>query len=86
MTHVMFNFIIFITDHKHIIHTNSENEERKYLGTNQLMCTIMTTYHVLTWVVVMLKDTPQAAVNPKAAAEASATNSKPTYMMKNIQY
>ena len=30
----------------------------------------------------MLKDTPQAAVNPKAAAEASATNSKPTYMMK----
>ena len=34
---------------------------------------------VLTWVVVMLNDTPAVAVNPKAAAEASATNIKPTY-------
>jgi len=32
---------------------------------------------VLTWVVVMLKAMPQAAVNPKAAAEAKATNSNP---------
>ena len=28
----------------------------------------------------MLNDTPAAAVNPKAAAEAIATNIKPTYM------
>ena len=29
----------------------------------------------------MLNDTPAVAVNPKAAAEASATNIKPTYVM-----
>lgn len=32
---------------------------------------------VLTWVVVMLKANPQAAVNPRAAAEAIATMNNP---------
>ena len=40
-THVMFNFKIFTANHKHIIRTNSEKEEWKYLETNQLMGTIM---------------------------------------------
>ena len=33
----------------------------------------------------MLKDTPQAVVNPKAAPEVNATNSKPIYE-EIIQY